>query len=135
MMLANYGRIVRRSSVVTAAAAAIMLAICGAVGGSKGLIGGAIAIGLVIFFFGVSIFAVGKAAKVGPQFMMMTALGTYILKILILLILVGQFQDSTAFNPRLFGLTAIVCVLVYSAAQVVWSVRLKTLYVEPDGRR
>jgi len=135
MMLANYGRIVRRSAVVTAMAAAIMLAICGVVGGSKGLIGGAIAIGLIIFFFGVSIVAVGKAAKAGPQFMMLAALGSYIIKILILLILVGSFQNSTAFNPRLFGLTAIVCVLVYSAAQIAWSMRLKTPYVEPDGRR
>ncbi len=133
-MLANYARIVRRSAVVTATAAAIMLAICGLAGGAKGLIGGAIAIVLVAVFFGISIFAVGKAAKVSPQLMMMTALGTYLLKILILLILVGQFQNSTAFNPRLFGLTAIVCVLVYSAAQIAWSIRLKTPYVEPDGR-
>ncbi|HEX9033581.1 MAG TPA: hypothetical protein VF834_17200 [Streptosporangiaceae bacterium] len=133
-MLANYARIVRRSAVITAVAAAIMLAVCGVVGGAKGLIAGVIAIVLVAAFFGISIFAVGKAAKVSPQLMMMTALGTYLLKILVLLILVGQFQDSTAFNPRLFGLTAIVCVLVYSAAQIVWSMRLKTPYVEPDGR-
>jgi ATP synthase protein I len=133
-MLANYARIVRRSAVVTATAAAIMLAICGLVGGAKGLIGGAIAIVLVAVFFGISIFAVGKAAKISPHLMMATALGTYLLKILILLILVGQFQNTTAFNPRLFGLTAIVCVLVYCAAQIAWSIRLKTPYVEPDGR-
>jgi ATP synthase protein I len=66
--------------------------------------------------------------------MMATALGTYLLKIFVLLILVGQFQDTTAFNSRLFGLTAIVCVLAYSAAQVLWSMRLKVPYVEPDGR-
>jgi len=134
-MLANYARIVRRSAVVTVIAAGIMLAICGVVGGTKGLIGGAIAIGLVAAFFGISIFAVGRAARVSPQIMMATALGTYFVKILVLLFLVGQFQDSTAFNPRLFGLTAIVCVLVYSAAQIVWSMRFKTLYVQPDGRR
>jgi ATP synthase protein I len=133
-MLANYARIVRRSAVITAIAAAIMLAVCGVVGGAKGLIAGAIAIAIVAAFFGISIFAVGKAAKVSPQVMMMTALGTYLVKILALIILVGQFQGSTAFNPRLFGLTAIVCVLVYSAAQIVWSMRLKTPYVEPDGR-
>jgi len=32
----------------------------------------------------------------------------------------------------MFGMTAIVCVLVYSAAQVVWSMRLKALYVDPS---
>lgn len=133
-MLANYARIVRRSAVITAAAAAVMLAVCGLVGGTKGLIGGVIAIGLVALFFGISIVAVGRAAKVSPHLMMLTALGTYMLKILVLLILVGQFQDTTAFNPRLFGLTAIVCVLVYCGAQIGWSMRLKTLYVEPDGQ-
>jgi ATP synthase protein I len=67
--------------------------------------------------------------------MMATAVGSYLIKIIVLLFLVGQFQNSTAFNPRLFGLTAIVHVLAWSAAQVVWSMRLKTLYVEPDGNR
>jgi len=133
-MLANYARIVRRSAVVAAAAAAVMLVICGLVGGAKGLIGGLVAVGLVTLFFGISIVAVGRAAKVSPQMMMATALGTYTLKILVLLILVGQFENTTAFSPRLFGLTAIVCVLVYCAAQVVWSIRLKMPYVDPDGR-
>ncbi len=134
-MLANYARIVRRSAVVTAAVAAVMLAVCGIAGGAKGLIGGVIAIGVVALFFGISIIAVSRAAKVSPHLMMVTALGTYLLKILVLLILVGQFQNTTAFNARLFGLTAIVCVLAYSAAQIGWSMRLKMLYVEPDRDR
>ena len=67
--------------------------------------------------------------------MMVTALGTYLVKIVVLLFLVGQFQNSTAFNPRIFGLTAIVCILAYSAAQVIWSLRRKVLYVQPDGER
>lgn len=134
-MLANYARIVRRSAVVTAIAAVIMLAICLAAGGAKGLIGGLVAVGLVAVFFGVSIFAVGRAARVSPQIMMITALGTYFVKILVLLFLVGQFQNTSAFDPRLFGLTAIVCVLVYSGAQIGWSMRLKRPYVEPDGQR
>jgi ATP synthase protein I len=133
--VANYARIVRRSAVTTAAVAAVMLAISAAVGGTKGLVGGLVAIGVVTAFFGISILAVGRAAKVSPQIMMATALGTYLLKILVLLILVGQFQNTTAFNSRLFGLTAIVCVLAYSAAQVIWSMRLKVPYVEPDGQR
>lgn len=134
-MLANYARIVRRSAVVTAAAALIMLAVCLGVGGAKGLIGGLVAVAIVALFFGASIFAVGRAARVSPQIMMITALGTYFVKILVLLILVGQFQNTSAFDPRLFGLTAIVCVLVYSGAQIAWSMRLKRLYVEPDGQR
>lgn len=133
-MLANYARIVRRSAVVTAIVAVIMLAICLAVGGAKGLIGGLIAVTIVALFFAISIVAVGRAARIGPHVMMATALGTYLFKILVLLILVGQLQNTSAFDPRLFGLTAIVCVLAYSGAQIAWSMRLKQPYVEPDGR-
>jgi hypothetical protein len=35
----------------------------------------------------------------------------------------------------LFGLTAIVCILVWTGSQVFWSTRLKVLYVKPDGER
>ena len=134
-MLANYARIARRSAVVTAAVAAVMIAISVGVGGVKGLLAAVIAVAVVTLFFGISIVAVGRAARISPPVMMATAIGTYLLKIIVLLFLVGQFQNSTAFNPRLFGLTAIVLVLAWSAAQVVWSMRLKMLYVEPDGDR
>jgi ATP synthase protein I len=132
-MVANYVRIVRRSAAVAAIAAAVMVALAGGLAGSKGLAGAAIGVGIVAAFFAISVIVVGRAARVSPQAMMVAALITYLVKIVILLILVGQFQNSAAFNPRMFGMTAIVCVLVYSAAQVIWSMRLKTLYVDPPA--
>jgi ATP synthase protein I len=134
-MLANYARIVRRSAVVAAIAAVVMGALSFALGGSKGLTGAAIGVGVVAVFFATSVFAVSRAARISPQAMMVTALGTYLLKILLLLVFVGAFQNTTAFSPKAFGLTALCCILVYTSAQVVWSLRLKTLYVEPDGER
>jgi ATP synthase protein I len=130
-MVANYVRIVRRSAAVAAVAAVVMMALAAGLAGSKGLAGAAIGAGIVTAFFAISVIVVGRAARVSPQAMMVAALTTYLAKIVILLILVGQFQNSAAFNPRMFGMTAIVCVLVYSAAQVVWSMRLKALYVDP----
>jgi hypothetical protein len=41
---------------------------------------------------------------------------------------------STAFNGRMLGLTALACILAWSAAQIVTSMRLNFLYVEPDGK-
>ena len=134
-MVANYAQVVRRSAAVASVAAVVMVALGAGLGGSKGLIGAVSGVGIVALFFGISVIAVGRAARVSPQVMMVTAMITYLVKILVLLFLVGQFQDSTAFNPRVFGLTAIVCILVYSAAQVIWSLRLKMLYVKPDGER
>ena len=47
--------------------------------------------------------------------------------VLVLIILLGAFQDSTAFNGRFFGLTVIVCVIAYSAAQMISSMRLSSV--------
>ncbi len=134
-MLASYGPIARRSAVVTAGAAVIMVVLATVLGGTKGLIGALLGAALVAVFFAISITAVWRASKISPQAMMITALSTYLIKILALLVVVSKLLGTTAFNGRLFGLTAIVCVLVWSGAQVLWSMRLKVLYVEPDGER
>ena len=134
-MLVNIAPMARRSALVTAAVAAVMVVISAVVGGHKGVIGAAIAVGVVAAFFGLSALALGRAAKVSALAMMLAGLGTYVVKILVLLFLVGRFQNSTAFSPWLFGLTAIVLVLVYDIALAVsWS-RTKMLYVEPNGKR
>ena len=134
-MLANIAPMARRSAAVTAGVAAVMVVISAVVGGHKGVIGAAIAVVVVAAFFGLSILALSRAARVSPQAMMLAGLGTYVFKILVLLFLVGRFQNSTAFSPWLFGLTAIVLVLVYDIALAVTWTRTKMLYVEPDGER
>ena len=134
-MVANYARIVWRSAAVTAVAAVIMAVLATAFAGSKGLIGAVIGVVVVALFFGISVVVVGRAARVSPQAMMAAAIATYIVKILILIIIFGQLQDTTAFNPKAFGLTVLVCVLAYTGAQAIWSMKLKMMYVEPDGER
>jgi ATP synthase protein I len=134
-MLANIAPMARRSAAVTAAVAAVMVALSAALGGHKGFVGAAIAVVVVAAFFGLSVLALGQAAKVSPQAMMLAGMGTYLFKILVLLFLVGRFQNSTAFSPWLFGLTAIVLVLVYDIALAVSWTKTKMLYVEPNGER
>jgi ATP synthase protein I len=134
-MPAYYAVILRRSALLTVPVALLMIVLGAVLGGTKGLLGAALGVALVIVFFGISVLVVGRAAKVSPQAMMAAAVGSYLVKILVLIILVGAFQNSTAFNGRFFGLTVIVCVIAYSAAQVLSSMRLKMLYVEPDRDR
>ena len=133
--MANYARIARRSAATAAVAAVIMVALATGLAGLKGLFGALLGVAVVALFFGISLFAVSRAARVSPQAMMVTALVTFLVKILLLIIFVGQFQDTTAFNPKAFGLTALVCILAYTGAQVIWSMKLKMLYVEPDRER
>jgi ATP synthase protein I len=132
-MPAAYAQIARRSATVTAIAAVLAAAVCFGLGGVKGLIGAALGTALVAVFFGISVFAIGRAARISPQAMMITALATYIVKILILVFLVASFSNTTAFNTRMFGLTALACILVWCASQVFWSLKVKFLYVEPRG--
>jgi ATP synthase protein I len=134
-MLPSYAPIAWRSAVVATAAAVIMVVLAASLSGSKGLIGAVIGAAVVALFFGISVFTVSRAARVSPQAMMAAALGTFLVKMLVLIIIFGQLQNTTAFNPKAFALTVLVCVLVYSAAQVMWSIRLKMLYVNPDEKR
>ena len=134
-MSAYYAVILRRSALLTAPVALLMIVLGAVLGGTKGLLGAVLGVALVIVFFGISVLVVGRASRVSPQAMMAAAVGTFLVKILVLIILLSYFQNSTAFDGKWFGLTVIVCVVAYSAAQMVSAMRLKMLYVEPDRDR
>ena len=131
-MLASYAVILRRSALATAPVAAAMIVLSGIVGGSKGLIGALLGVGLVIVFFGIDALALNWAARRSPQVMMVTAISTYLVKILALLFLVAKYSGTTAFNGKIFGFTVIVCVIVWTTSQAVVAARLKAPYVEPE---
>ena len=131
-MLASYAVILRRSALATAPVAVAMIVLSGIVGGSKGLVGALLGVGLVIVFFGIDALALNWAARRSPQVMMVTAITTYLVKILVLLFLVAKYSGTTAFNGKLFGFTVIVCVIVWTTSQALIAARLKAPYVEPE---
>jgi ATP synthase protein I len=132
-MLAKYATVVRRAGALTAVAAAIMVAVSAALVGVKGLVGALIGVAIVIVFFGISVLVVGRAARVSPQAMMVAALVTYLVKIVLLAVVVSSLNGTTAFSTRTLGFVAIGCILVWSATQVVTTMKLKMLYVEPES--
>ncbi len=134
-MLASYAVILRRSALITAPAALVMVALSAILGGVKGLLGALLGVGLFVVFFGVSAIAMSRATRHSPQATMVTAITTYLVKIVALLFLVVRFSGTTAFNGKLFGFTVVVCVVAWTTAQVLVSARLKVPYVEPDGKR
>jgi ATP synthase protein I len=131
-MLAKYATIVRRAGALTAVAAAIMVAVSAALVGVKGLIGALIGVAIVAVFFGISVLVVGRAARKSPQAMMVAALVTYLVKIVLLAVVVSSLNGTTAFSTKTLGFTAIGCILVWSATQVITTIKLKMLYVEPE---
>jgi ATP synthase protein I len=132
--MAYYGRVVRWSIALTSVVAAAAVVICALMGGAKGIYGSLIGIGVVAVFFGISILAVGRAARVSPMAMMVTALGSFVVKIVAFMIVLVAIGKSSAFNGRMLGFTALACILAWSAAQAVTAMRMQTLYVEPDGK-
>jgi ATP synthase protein I len=132
--MASYGRVVRWSIALTSVVAAAAVVICALMGGAKGVYGSLIGIAVVAVFFGISILAVGRAARVSPMAMMVTALGSFVVKIIAFMIVLIAIGKSTAFNGRMLGFTALACILAWSAAQAVTAMRMQTLYVEPDGK-
>jgi ATP synthase protein I len=134
-VLANYARIIRRSAAVAAVVAVLMVALSAVLGGRRGLYGGLLAVGVVTVFFAISVVAVGYASRAGLTAMMATAIVTYTAKIIVLAAVVASLARSDFFDPRLFGLTAIVCVLTWSGAQMTTTLRMRQLYFEPDEDR
>ena len=72
----------RWSIALSSVVAAVAVVICAVLGGAKGIYGALIGIGVVAAFFGISIVAVGRAAKVSPMAMMVTAMASYLIKII-----------------------------------------------------
>jgi len=133
-MLASYATVARRAAVPTALAAVLMVALSAGLVGTKGLVGALIGVALVVVFFGISIVVVGRAARISPAAMMIAALASFLVKIVALAVVVSSLDGTTAFSTRALGFTAIACVLVWSAAQVIVAMRVRMLYVEPDEK-
>ena len=133
-MTTQYARVVRWSLALTSVVAAVAVVLCAAFGGSKGAYGALIGVGVVTAFFAISIIVVGRAARVNPMAMMIAALGTFLGKIIAFMIVLALLRHSTAFNGKMLGFTALACILAWSASQVITSMKLNMLYVEPDGK-
>lgn len=133
-MMAYYGRVVWWSVALTSVVAAVAVVSCAVLGGAKGVYGALIGIGVVTVFFGISIIAVSRAARISPIAMMVAALGTFVVKIVAFMVVLVAIGHSTAFNGRMLGFTALACILAWSAAHVGTAMRMQVLYVEPDGK-
>ena len=133
--MANYASVVRRSAALTSVVAAVMIGVCAGIAGAKGAYGSLVGIGIVTAFFGISILAVGRAAKVSPMVMMGVGMATYFVKIIAFMIIVVALRHVTVFNAKMLGFTAIVLIIAWSIAQVVTMMRTRMLYVTPEEER
>ena len=88
---------------------------------------------LVVLFMGMGLIVLQRTAKSLPHLFQAMGLMLYTAQLLLLLVFVATFKNTTLFNPKAFALTLVVTTLVWIAAQARAHMKAKILYVEPDS--
>ncbi|GGZ76480.1 hypothetical protein ACFOOM_21175 [Streptomyces echinoruber] len=122
-------------AVPTAAAGVVAVAVSGAVAGGKGALGAAVGTLLAILFMGIGLYVLQWTAKTLPQLFQAMGLMLYVAQLLLLLIFVALFRDTSLFNARTFAASLIVATVVWMAAQARAHMKSKIFYVDPDSTK
>ncbi|MEU6659616.1 hypothetical protein [Streptomyces sp. NPDC046821] len=132
-MPSNDARILLQAVVPTAIAGVIAAIVSGVVAGGKGALGAVIGTVVVIVFMGLGQVVLQRTAKSLPQLFQAMGLMLYVAQLLLLLIFVGVFKDTTLFNPKAFAVTLVAATVVWMAAQARAHMKAKIFYIDPDS--
>ncbi|MEV5931945.1 hypothetical protein ACIQCD_16195 [Streptomyces sp. NPDC093250] len=122
-------------AVPTAAAGAVAVAVSGAVAGGKGALGAAVGTVLAILFMGVGLYVLQRTAKSLPMLFQAMGLMLYVAQLLLLLVFVSLFKDTSLFNPKTFAIGLVVATVVWMAAQARAHMKAKIFYIDPDSEK
>jgi ATP synthase protein I len=78
-------------------------------------------------------FVLQRTAKTLPHLFQAMGMMLYVAQLLLLLIFMGLFKDTTLFNPRAFAAALVAATVAWMAAQARAYMKAKILYVEPDS--
>ncbi|MEU5316928.1 MULTISPECIES: hypothetical protein [unclassified Streptomyces] len=134
-MPSNDARNLLQTAVPTAAVGAVTVAVSGVVAGGKGALGAAVGTVLAILFMGIGLYVLQWTAKTLPQLFQAMGLMLYVAQLLLLLIFVALFQDTSLFNPKAFAASLVVATVVWMAAQARAHMKAKIFYVDPDSEK
>ncbi|MYR86936.1 hypothetical protein GTY41_18790 [Streptomyces sp. SID685] len=132
-MPSSDARILAQAAVPTAVVGALAVVVSGVVAGGKGAIGAVVATLVVILFMGLGLYVLQRTAKSFPQLFQMMGLMLYAAQLLLMVIFVALFKNTTLFNPHAFAITLVVATLAWISAQTRAHMKAKTLYVDPDA--
>ncbi|MEU8587882.1 hypothetical protein AB0C59_12930 [Streptomyces sp. NPDC048664] len=132
-MPSNDARNLLQTAVPTAAAGALAVAVCGVVAGGKGALGATVGVVLAVLFMGIGLYVLQWTAKTLPQLFQAMGLMLYVAQLLLLLIFVALFKDTSLFNPKSFAVTLVVATVVWMAAQARAHMKAKIFYIDPDS--
>ncbi|MEC3997248.1 hypothetical protein VSR01_28585 [Actinacidiphila sp. DG2A-62] len=131
-MQTNDARILRGAAIIAAPVGVVATVASAVIAGGKGLIGGVVAVAVVAVFFGLGSWALMRLTQDRPQLAMSAGMLIYVVQILLIGIFIVVFSDTTAFNPRAFGVTLLCTALAWVGGQVWQAMTARMLYVEPE---
>ncbi|QKW09182.1 hypothetical protein HUT18_25205 [Streptomyces sp. NA04227] len=132
-MPSNDARNLLHAAVPTAIVGALTTVASGVIAGGKGALGGVVGTLVVIAFMGLGLYALQRTAKSLPQLFQAMGMMLYVAQLLLLMIFVAVFKDTSLFNPKAFAVSLVVSTIVWMAAQARAHMTAKTLYVEPES--
>lgn len=130
-MQSNNARILRGAAIPTALVGLGGLVTAGVTAGQRGVLGAAIGTLLVMAFFGLGLYTLGRVGERWPELFLGAAMATYTTQILLLMIPLVLLRDATFLHGRAFGLTILACLVAWLAGQTWMQTRVKTPYVQP----
>jgi ATP synthase protein I len=134
-MPSNDARTLLKTAVPTAAVGVITIVVSAAVAGGKGALGALVGTVVAVFFMGLGLVVLERTAKSLPHLFQMMGLMLYAAQLLLMVIFMALFQDTTLFNPRAFAIALVVSTLTWIAAQTRAHMKAKILYVDPDSQK
>lgn len=123
----------RVGALVTAAATAVAAPLAGFVGGwpsAWGVLAGAV---VVTSFFCLSGLVIAWAGRIGDAFTLPAALGTFMVKILVLALVLGSIPPDGGLDRLTLAWTVIVAVLLWGGVQMRWVWTRQLFYVPPPA--
>jgi ATP synthase protein I len=132
-MPSNDARTLVLTAVPTAVAGVVAAVISGVVAGGKGALGAVVGTLVVILFMGIGMVVLQRTAKSFPHLFQAMGLMLYTAQLLLLLIFMAVFKDTTLFDAKAFAFTLLAATIVWVSAQARAYVKEKILYVDPEA--
>jgi ATP synthase protein I len=123
--------VLRAAIVVTSAVGVVAVVLAAVTRGGLAALGAALGAVIVVAFFALGQWAVGRILSRSPETALAAGMLVYLTQILVLFLLIALLKDSTWLDPKVFALTIVVCTVVWVAVQIWVSQRIKVLVVEP----
>lgn len=100
-------------------------------GGSKGAWGVVLGLLVVLCFFGVSLAVALIGARLSPQAMGALVLGSYLVKITLLIIILAAVSNLTFYSKMALGITVLIGTIAYLSGETYTLLKARIPYVEP----